>query len=130
MRTVLALVVLSLFTSYSTAQDAFNDEAQRAIRPGPYIPYGGANPVDRYRQNMYASPIWFGGYDSSEFATQRMLDRLDRQEKFGHMWKSAEKGSEFQVQRILNDYNQSQEAAQAPRRVTFSFGTFFGRTRR
>jgi hypothetical protein len=57
-------------------------------------------------------------------------DRMDRLEKFGDRWPSAKYGTEFQVNRIQNEYAKDIGVYEAPRRGWFSGGGLFGRWRK
>ena len=103
------------------------DEVSRQALRGNVGPYEGASPFERYHYgNIQPLGIW----NSRSFYDLEYLDRLDRQEKFGHRWPSAKYGSEFQVDRINREYIQTNEKLERTRgRFSFGGGAFFGRVR-
>jgi hypothetical protein len=128
MRTALGLALLLALPLASYAQGTGADEVTRQVLPGNVGPYMGAAPHERYHYGNI-QPLYLGGWNSRSFYDAEYLDRLDRQEKFGHRWPSAKYGSEFQVNRINNEYLQKSEQLDRPSRVRVGIGGFFGRGR-
>lgn len=108
-------------------QSSAPDELHRQLSPGVTAPYGGANFMERYNYHPY-QPLYLN-WDSSRFYSLEYLDRLDRLEKFGHRWPSAKFGTEFQVNRVDQEYARRVEQVESPR-VDARGGFFFGRFRR
>lgn len=109
------------------AQGIGSDEVTRQVLPGNIGPYQGASYHERYHYgNIQPLGIW----NSRSFYDLEYLDRLDRQEKFGHRWPSAKYGSDFQVERINREYMQRMDQLDRPRiRASVGGGWFFGRVR-
>jgi hypothetical protein len=105
------------------------DELHRQLGPGVVAPYYGANLMERYNYYPYA-PLYLN-WDSQRFHSLVYMDRMDRLEKFGDRWPSAKYGTEFQVNRIQNEYAKDTGVYEdRPRRGWFSGGVLFGRWRR
>jgi hypothetical protein len=102
---LLGMALCMTVTETSLAQGFGNGELQRAIRPGAYVPYDNAPYSHRYYFDQGYQ--FFPHYDSANFAYQEYLDRLDRQQNFGHLWPSAKYGPEYQVWQIERDYWQN-----------------------
>jgi hypothetical protein len=77
-------------------------ELERYYRPGAYVPYDGAGLMQRY--NFDQGGAIFFGYDGRRLAYFDYLDRLERQQHFGHLWPSRKRGCVYQIQRIENEY--------------------------
>jgi hypothetical protein len=77
-------------------------EIDRQYRPGAYVPYDGAGFM--HRVNYEAGPALFLGYDGRRLAYLDYLDRLERQQCFGHLWPSAKCGPVYQIERIEREY--------------------------
>lgn len=111
----------------SFAQSTGVDEITRQALPGNVGPYQGASYFERYH---YGNIQPLGLWNSKSFYDLEYLDRLDRQEKFGHKWPSAKYGSDFQVERINREYvKRVEDQDRARGRVSASAGFFFGRFR-
>jgi hypothetical protein len=111
-RTILtaALAFLAGLATLSSAQakgplGIGGGEIDRQYRPGPYTPYDGAGFM--HRVNFEAGPALFFGYDGRRLAYLDYLDRLERQQCFGHLWPSAKCGPVYQIQRIEREYWQN-----------------------
>ena len=121
----LTFVLLAPLGSY--AQSTGVDEVTRQALRGNVGPYEGASPFERYH---YGNIQPLGPWNSRSFYDLEYLDRLDRQEKFGHRWPSAKYGSEFQVDRINREYIQRMDDLDRNRsRFSVDGGVFFGRAR-
>jgi len=128
MRHAIIVSALLLTPVLSYAQGSGPDEVTRQVLPGNVGPYMGASPHERYHYGNI-QPLYLN-FDSRTFYDLEYLDRLDRQEKFGHKWPSAKYGSEFQVNRINKEYIERSDRLENSRgRVFFGGGAFFGRSR-
>jgi hypothetical protein len=128
----IAIVGLLLLTPALTlAQGTGPDEITRQVLPGNVGPYQGASSHERYHYgSIQPFPMFMNARSAHSFYDLEYLDRLDRQEKFGHRWPSAKYGSEFQVNRINREYVDRSERIERSRgRFLFSGGAFFGRWR-
>lgn len=125
-----ALLSVTIFLAMPLAgyaQSTGVDEVTRQALRGNVGPYEGASYFERYH---YGNIQPLGMWNSRSFYDLEYLDRLDRQEKFGHRWPSAKYGSEFQVNRINNEYEKRVEQQERTRsRFSFGTGAFFGRVR-
>lgn len=124
------VIAVSLFLALPLAgygQSTGVDEVTRQALRGNVGPYEGASYFERYHYgNIQPLGIW----NSRSFYDLEYLDRLDRQEKFGHRWPSAKYGSEFQVERINREYIKRMDDLDKSRnRFSFGSGVFFGRVR-
>lgn len=126
-RTFFTLMFLLALPAIGFAQGTGVDEVTRQVLPGNVGPYEGASYHNRYHYgNIQPLGIW----NSRSFYDLEYLDRLDRQEKFGHRWPSAKYGSDFQVERINREYVKRVEDQNRSRgRFSFGAGAFFGRAR-
>jgi hypothetical protein len=77
-------------------------EEERSLRPGAQTPYDGMGRM--YRINYDFRPAFYFHYDAHRLAYQDYLDRLDRQQSFGHGWHSSKQGPCFQIMRIEQEY--------------------------
>lgn len=111
----------------SYAQGTGADEVTRQVLRGNVGPYYGASYYERYHYGNI-QPLNLT-WNSRFFYDAEYQDRLDRQEKFGHRWPSAKYGSDFQVNRINQEYLQRSEQLEKPRRWTIGTGAFWGRAR-
>lgn len=119
--------ILVALPTLSQAQGIGSDEVTRQVLRGNVGPYQGASYHERYHYGSI-QPI-YGVWNSRSFYDLEYLDRIDRQEKFGHRWPSAKYGSDFQVERINREYMQRTEQIENPRiRANVGVG-FFGRLR-
>ncbi|HMO34708.1 MAG TPA: hypothetical protein PKA06_01570 [Gemmatales bacterium] len=122
------LAGLLLVPAISFAQGSGPDEVSRQVLPGNVGPYMNASPHERYHYGNI-QPLYLN-FGASSFYDLEYLDRLDRQEKFGHRWPSARLGSEFQVNRINNEYLERTERLERTRgRIFVGGGLWFGRSR-
>jgi len=130
--TMLFLVSLFIWPQPCQAQGGLGpDELSRQVNRGVVPPYEGAGQVERYNHNLYMVPLYLN-FDSQRFYHQEYQDRLDRLAKFGDRWPSAKYGSDFQLQRVENEYDrqaQSIDEKKSHRHWTFGSGAFFGRYR-
>lgn len=125
---VLSFAALLSLPLASYAQGSGSDEVTRQVLPGNIGPYYGASYFERYHYGNI-QPLYLN-WNSRSFYDMEYLDRLERQEKFGHRWPSAKYGSEFQVNRINQEYLQKSERLDNPRvRASVGGGIFFGRWR-
>lgn len=128
MRSATIVGLLLLTPLFANAQGSGPDEVSRQVIPGTLNPYMGASPFERYNYGNI-QPLYLN-FNARSFSDLEYLDRMDRQEKFGHKWPSAKYGSEFQQNRINNEYIERTERLENNKgRFSFSGGAFFGRSR-
>lgn len=84
------------------AQSFMSQELLRQLSPGASFPHEGETLTQRYGYNIGAP--FYPGFNTSRFSYLEYLDRLDRQEKFGHLWPSRKYGSDYQVEMIQREY--------------------------
>lgn len=85
-----ALSLLLMWLNSCHAQGFANGELERSLRPGVLFPYDGAGYSHRYNYDI--GSVFYLNYDASRFAYLEYLDRLERQEQFGHRWPSSRFG--------------------------------------
>jgi hypothetical protein len=64
------------------AQSIGGGEFERAMRPGPYVPYEGEPFSHRYGYDQ--GPVFYLNGDAGRMYYLEYLDRLDRAERFGY----------------------------------------------
>lgn len=125
--TLLSIALLLAWPLASFAQGTGADEVTRQVLRGNVGPYYGASYYERYHYgNIQPLNIT---WDRKFFYDAEYQDRLDRQAMFGHRWPSAKYGSDFQVNRINQEYLQKTEQIEKPSRFSIGFGSFWGRVR-